>query len=175
MRLESAAGEATMEKTCLRMSATAAAFIAAGLAGCADQGYGPKQSLGTLGGAALGGLLGAQFGSGTGQIAATAAGVLIGALTGSEVGLSLDRADRAYANQAIYRAQAGPMGETIFWQNPASGNRGAVTPVRDGTSARGDYCREFQQSITVGGQTRQGYGIACRQPDGSWRIVNTDY
>ncbi len=35
----------------------------------------------------------------------------------------------------------------------------------------GQYCREFQQTIVVGGQQQQGYGRACRQPDGSWKIV----
>jgi surface antigen len=144
-------------------------------AGCAEQGYGAKQGVGTLGGAALGGLLGAQFGSGTGKLATTAVGVLIGALAGSEVGKSLDRADRGYADQAVSRAHAAPLGETITWNNPQNGNRGTVTPVRDGTSTAGSYCREFQQSVTVGGKTQQGYGTACRQPDGSWRIVNSAY
>ena len=62
-------------------------------------------------------------------------------------------------------------GETIAWNNPESGNYGNVTPVRDGTSGSGLYCREFQQVITVGGQTETAYGTACQQPDGTWRIV----
>ena len=32
-------------------------------------------------------------------------------------------------------------------------------------------CREFTQTITVGGQAVQATGTACRQPDGSWRIM----
>jgi surface antigen len=152
--------------------------VIAGLAtmtGCAEQGYGPKQGVGTLGGAALGGLLGSQFGSGQGKLVTTAVGVLIGALAGSEVGRSLDRADQAYADRAVSQAHAAPIGETITWNNPQSGNYGTITAVRDGTSQEGSYCREFQQSITVGGKTQQGYGIACRQPDGAWRIVNKNY
>ena len=154
-------------------TAVAVALFAA--AGCAEQGYGTKQTVGGLGGAALGGLLGSQFGSGTGKVAATAVGVFIGALAGSEIGRSLDRADRIYADKAVSRAHTAPIGETITWNNPKSGNRGTVTPVRDGTSASGQYCREFQQSITVGGKRQQGYGIACRQPDGAWRIVQQEY
>lgn len=154
--------------------ALAIAVLAAG--GCAEQDrYGPKQGIGTLGGAALGGLLGSQFGSGTGKLATTAAGVLIGALAGSEVGKSLDRADRAAANRAVNQAHTAPIGETITWRNPESRNHGTVTPVREGTSDSGRYCREFQQSVTVAGKTQQGYGIACRQPDGTWRIVNQRY
>ena len=145
-------------------------------AGCAEQGYGTKQTVGGLGGAALGGLLGAQFGSGTGKLATTAAGVLIGALAGSEIGRSLDRADRNYANQAVNRAHTAPIGETITWNNPQSGNHGTITPTREGYQpSTGAYCREFQQRITVGGKTQQGYGVACRQPDGAWRIVQQNY
>jgi len=46
-----------------------------------------------------------------------------------------------------------------------------VTPVRDGYSESGSYCREFQQTVSIGGKNEQAYGVACRQPDGSWRIV----
>ncbi len=137
----------------------------------ACQQAGPKESVGTVGGAALGGLLGSQFGSGTGQLAATGAGVFLGALIGNQIGKGLDDVDRIKADQANYRAKSAPVGETIAWNNPDTGNSGTVTPVRDGTSSSGEYCREFQQTVTVGGQTEQAYGTACREPDGSWRIV----
>jgi surface antigen len=135
--------------------------------------YGPKQTVGGLGGAAAGGLLGAQFGSGSGKLAATAVGVLIGALVGSEIGRSMDSVDRMKADAAVNRAHSAPLGETIVWDNPKTGNSGSVTPVRDGTSSSGLYCREFQQKVTVGGKTQQGYGTACRQPDGTWRILQS--
>lgn len=141
------------------------------LGACADNRYGPKQTVGGLGGAALGGFLGAQVGSGKGQLAATAAGVLIGALIGSEIGRSLDEADRLRASQAMRQAEAAPLGQTVTWNNPDSGNSGSVTPTRDGTSDRGEYCREYQTEVIIGGQPQQGYGVACRQPDGSWRIA----
>ena len=32
-------------------------------------------------------------------------------------------------------------------------------------------CREFQQTITVGGQVQEGWGTTCLQPDGSWKAV----
>lgn len=144
------------------------------IAGCTDQygQYGTKQTVGALGGAAAGGLLGSQFGHGSGNLAMTGAGVLLGALLGSEVGKSLDNADRAAAAQAADQAYTAPMGQTIRWNNPNSGHYGTVTPTRDGYADNGDYCREFQQTIVVGGQSQQGYGRACRQPDGSWKIVN---
>jgi hypothetical protein len=32
------------------------------------------------------------------------------------------------------------------------------------------YCREFQKQIIIDGKVERGYGVACRQPDGSWKI-----
>jgi surface antigen len=141
------------------------------LGGCAEWQDSPKQSVGTLAGAAAGGLLGAQFGSGTGQLAATGAGVLLGGLLGSSVGRSLDRADRLAMQQTTQTTlETAPTGQAAQWRNPDTGNYGTVTPLRT-TEANGNVCREYQQTVTVGGQTQEGYGTACRQPDGSWRIV----
>jgi surface antigen len=141
------------------------------LAGCVSD-MGTKQTGGAVLGGVAGGLLGSQIGSGRGQMAAVAAGTLLGALAGSEVGKSLDRADRQYLQQAEYSAYSAPVGQRIQWNNPQSGNYGYITPTRDGRdSMTGAHCREFQQTIVVGGQTQSGYGTACQQPDGSWRIV----
>lgn len=136
------------------------------------QGAGNKQLIGTGGGAILGGLAGSQVGGGSGRLWATGAGVLLGALVGSEIGSSLDNADRAAAQQAQYRAHTAPVGETVSWNNPQSGHYGSYTPTRDGYSSSGRYCREYQQTIYVGGQSEQAYGTACQQPDGSWEIVS---
>jgi hypothetical protein len=35
---------------------------------------------------------------------------------------------------------------------------------------RPGYCREFQQTVTIGGVAQQAYGVSCQQADGSWRI-----
>ncbi len=141
------------------------------LPACQSDRMGTKEGVGTLGGAALGGLLGSQFGKGTGQLVTTGAGVLLGGWLGNEIGASLDKADRSYAYSAEQRAYAAPVGQQITWNNPQSGNSGVIVPTRDGYDSYGAYCREFQQTITVGGQRQQGYGKACQQPDGSWKIV----
>jgi surface antigen len=146
------------------------AVFALALSGCYET-TGNKQTIGTGAGALLGGLAGSQVGSGSGRLWATGAGVLVGALAGSEVGKSLDRADKMYLNRANKRAHEVPVGDTISWNNPESGNYGSVTPVRDGTSSAGRYCREYRQEIYVNGEKQTGYGTACQQPDGSWEIV----
>jgi surface antigen len=130
-----------------------------------------KTTGGTLVGAGLGGLLGSQFGGGAGKGAATLLGVLAGGFIGSQVGRSLDEADVKYARMSTQSAlDTTPSGQTVSWKNPDSGNYGTITP-RPAYQTNGTYCREFQQTITVGGQTQDAYGTACRQPDGSWKIV----
>jgi len=47
-----------------------------------------------------------------------------------------------------------------------------VIPGNVYTSNDGRYCREYQSRITVGSRTQEGYGNACRQPDGSWEILD---
>ena len=148
-----------------------AVLIAFTTAACENNRYGTKQTVGVLGGAAAGGLLGAQIGGGKGKLAATAAGALLGALIGSEIGRTMDEVDRTRAEQAYGQAQTVPVGETIAWDNPNTGNYGSVTPVREGTNTNtGEYCREFQQTVVIGGRQEDAYGVACRQPDGSWEI-----
>ncbi len=148
-----------------------AVLIAFTTAACENSQYGTKQTIGALGGAAAGGLLGAQIGGGSGQLAATAAGALLGALVGSEIGRTMDEVDRMRAEQAYDQAQNAPIGETIAWDNPDTGNYGSVTPTKQGTKAStGEYCREFQQTIVAAGRTDHAYGVACRQRSGAWRI-----
>ncbi|MDH3639009.1 MAG: RT0821/Lpp0805 family surface protein [Gammaproteobacteria bacterium] len=130
------------------------------------------QDRGALLGAAAGGILGNQIGSGRGQAVATFAGAVAGAAIGQAVGARMDEVDRMKMGQANHNAlEHSRAGEVTRWTNPDSGHSGSVAPVRTYQNAQGQYCREFQQTITVGGQTEQGHGTACRQPDGSWRIM----
>jgi len=62
-------------------------------------------------------------------------------------------------------------GTTSTWRNPDSGNSGDVTPVKTYQTASGQYCREYQQTVVINGKSQRAYGRACREPDGSWRIV----
>ena len=152
-----------------RLIAAAVISSAVMVSGC--QSAGPKESWGTLIGAAAGGLVGSQIGSGTGQAAAIGLGVLLGGLAGQDVGRTLDRADLAYANQTSYSAlESAPSGTTYQWHNPDSGNSGTTTPIQTYQTGNGTYCREFTQTVNVGGQIQDAYGTACRQPDGSWKI-----
>jgi surface antigen len=137
------------------------------LTGCASVESNPKTAIGGLGGAAVGGLIAAAAGGGG---AAIAGAVIGGALLGGLAGNLLDQRDKRLAAEAQQRAlETAPSGKPVTWTNPDTGHSGAVTPVRTFQSA-GTYCREFQNTVTIGGNEEKAFGTACRQPDGSWRI-----
>ena len=136
--------------------------------GCETVQGNPKTAIGGLGGAAVGGLIAAAAGGGGTAIAASVIG---GALLGGLAGNLLDDRDKRMANEAAQRAlETAPSGKAVAWTNPDSGHSGTVTPVR--TFESGSYCREYQQTVTIGGRPENSFGTACRQPDGSWRIVS---
>ena len=143
------------------------------LAGC-ENSNGPKQNAGTLLGAIGGALLGAELGGhGDGKVVGTAIGTFVGAGLGSSIGKSLDKADRMALQQAQQTAfEYNTSGTPSHWSNPDSGNSGYIVPQPAQQNSQGQYCREYTQEIIVGGERKDGYGTACRQPDGSWKIMS---
>lgn len=126
-----------------------------------------KAEIGTVLGGVGGGILGAQVGGGHGRTAAIIAGTILGAIIGQEIGRSIDRTDELMAQQVL---EVNRSGQTTQWVNPDTGNTVAVTPTRTYQAPSGQYCREYQTQVIVGGRTENAYGTACRQPDGSWKI-----
>ena len=139
------------------------------LTGCAQMQGAPKTTVGALGGATVGGLIAAAAG---GNSSAIAASVIGGVLVGGMAGNVMDQRDQRLAQAAAGRAlETAPSGTPVTWNNPDTGNSGAITPVRTFRD-QGTYCREYQQTVTIDGQPQRSYGTACRQPDGSWQSVN---
>lgn len=181
----------------LRKATVAASVLALGLAGCAD-GTGPSTQQGaTIGGGALGavvgGLAGTQVGSGRGRTAAIIAGTILGGALGAGIGNRLTAEDNQYATQTTQQALASaPPNQPVRWQNPNTGVYGDVTPVSPvyqqpysnvygqqpayGTTysqPQAVDCRDYKQTIFVDNQRYEtATGTACRQPDGSWKIVS---
>ena len=149
-------------------SMMAALLAGAVLAGCQSAGTG--ETLGTLGGAAAGGVIGAQFGSGSGQLAATAAGTLLGAFAGNQLGAQFDQPDYYASNSA--GQQAFNSGQPTTWTSPQSGYYGQVQPTGGSYYQNGRECRNFSQTVYIQGQPTAANGVACRNPDGSWSVVN---
>ena len=96
--------------------------------------------------------------------------VLAGTLATS-LDSALTAADRTAAQQAAQKAFAlAPAGQPVAWRNSDAGTSGSFTAGRIFLRNDGLYCRKFDQTVTVGGETQQGQGMACRQADGTWRI-----
>lgn len=56
----------------------------------------------------------------------------------------------------------------VIYQQPVQ-----AAPTSDVYRAsNGQYCREYQSTIRVGGQYQNSYGTACQDPDGTWRVAN---
>ena len=128
----------------------------------------PKAVLGTLLGGAAGAGIAAAAGGGTGAIVGAGLG---GALIGGVIGNRLDARDKRMASEAAQRAfESNHTGQSTVWKNPDSGNSGTITPTRTTQLANGQYCREYKQTVVIGGEQNQAYGTACRQPDGTWRM-----
>lgn len=128
-----------------------------------------REAAGSVLGGLLGGLAGSSVGRGHDRGATTLAGALIGVLVGRSIGRHMDQADQYCTGQTLEYA---PDRETIYWDNPESGAAYNVTPINHYQTRDGDYCREYTSQVKIGGKLQQAYGTACRQPDGSWRIVD---
>ena len=112
-------------------------------------------------------MLGSEIGDGRGRTAAIILGTMAGAAIGGAIGRSMDETDRIKTSLALENVRTGVR---TSWRNPDTSNEYSVTPTRTYTAGSGP-CREFTMDAAVGGTTEQVYGTACRQADGSWRIV----
>lgn len=127
-----------------------------------------NEGVGTVTGGVVGGLIGSQFGGGAGKVAAAAGGALLGAYLGGRIGQYMDRQDRMEMQRALETA---PVGRAVTWKNPDNGNQYSVKPTRTYYSNE-QPCREYVTHAIIAGKQQQIYGKACREADGSWRVVN---
>lgn len=138
-------------------------FVGISLVGCSS-----NQDVGTVTGGVLGGLIGSRFGGGTGQLVAIGAGAVVGAYLGGRIGKTMDQQDQARMQAAL---EQNNVGQPAYWTNQRSGNSYTVVPVRNVTVQSNRYCREYRTTANIAGKQQQIYGTACRQPDGSWKVV----
>jgi surface antigen len=145
--------------------------LIAGMVSACDQtsgGMGQREGFGTVAGAVAGGLLGSTIGGGSGRVVATVAGAALGGLVGNRIGKSLDDQARQQAYAAEYRAlEYGNPGAPVTWREDRY--YGTVVPGPYTSRSGYERCREYTHTIYVGGRPETARGVACRQPDGTWR------
>ena len=154
----------------MKKLAIATVMSAALLTGCA--GTYSKQDTGTAAGALLGGGLAYGLGQNSSNKEIwTVLGIGLGAMLGNQIGQQLDERDRLMMGQSFQTAlERAPNNQSSSWSNPNTGNSGYTTPTATRYTTNGTPCREFTQTVMIGGQSQQAYGTACRQADGSWKI-----
>jgi surface antigen len=142
----------------------AVALLPAFIAAC---GFGSQQGGALLG--VTGSVAGAPAGRDQTRAAAAPTGAVIGGIGGSEAGRQMSDRERAIAASAEYRAlEYGRSGAPTGWDYPATNHRGSIVPGRP--YQRGSqYCRTYAHAISGGGAPETVKGIACREPNGTWR------
>lgn len=126
---------------------------------------------GVLVGALIGGLLG-HAASG-GRTGAAVAGVVVGGAVGAALTSNLDCEDRSYAYKTYYTGfNAGSANRDYNWRNPSNNHRGTFRVGRYYNDPDGFRCANYSQTAYIGSQRHIANGNACRQPDGTWAMVN---
>ena len=128
-----------------------------------------RELLGSVLGGAVGGAAGTQVGKGSGKTVAIIGGTIVGYLIGGAIGRYMDQIDQNCVGQSLEHS---PDGRSIQWENPNDNGRYSVTPTKTFQTSGGSYCREYTTTSTIGGNSQTLYGTACRQADGSWKLVN---
>ncbi|MBT4934943.1 MAG: hypothetical protein HOL66_07915 [Rhodospirillaceae bacterium] len=142
------------------------------LSACAGDGSNDAEKIGTATGAVLGTVVGAKTGSGSGKVLSAGLGAIFGAWLGKIIGQNLDDMDQQQANdKAQETMETADVGQTTTWTNPDTGNSGTYTPTSARTTANGEDCRDFESSVIIDGKEQKASGRACRQADGTWKIV----
>jgi surface antigen len=79
--------------------------------------------------------------------------------------------------QMQHALETAPVGRSVTWKNPDSGNVYTVKPTKtyyssSPSSSSEQPCREYITNAVIGGKSQQIYGKACRQADGSWKVAS---
>ncbi len=128
---------------------------------------------GVIAGALIGGLIGNAVGGRGNRTGPTIAGVVVGGAMGAALTNNMDCEDRSYAYRTYYDGfNSGRAGSRYDWRNPDNGHRGELRVDRYYNDPDGFRCADFTQTVYIDGRPRETRGTACRQPDGSWAVVN---
>lgn len=114
-----------------------------------------------------GGLLGASQSASSGKVAATIIAAMNGGLVGGTVGTGLSEQEKRSALEAEYKAlEYTASGQKVAWHGESghSGEVVAAQPYRVGSQD----CRQYTQTVVIGGASSTARGTACRNADGSW-------
>jgi len=127
---------------------------------------------GVLVGGFIGGLIGNAAGNGGNRTGTTLAGVILGGALGAALTNNMDCEDRSYAYKSYYDGFNSGNAGYYNWHNPHNDHRGEFRVRSYYNDPDGFRCARFSQVTYIQGHSYNTSGVACRQPDGSWAVVN---
>ncbi len=132
-----------------------------------------NQQVGTIAGAAAGAAAGkAIAGDGTSGYVGIILGALAGGYLGGEIGKYLSKTDQQ--KQAATTSNVLETGQPQSWANAETGAKGTVSAQPAFTNSQNQVCRDFTSTATAGnGASGTGQGTACKQADGTWKIIKS--
>jgi uncharacterized protein YcfJ len=147
--------------------------VALAISGCAtDPGTREtqKQTGSVVAGAVIGGLVGNQFGGGTGKVLMTAAGAVAGGFLGNHI--FKKHAKSEYEKDAAQRAlNQGASGQKITWSDPRTNEAGYFVALNTKRMTDGRVCRDFRRGLSIGGESvDETTGTACKKSNGQWDV-----
>jgi len=85
---------------------------------------------------------------------------------------AVDPTDARLREQAYLRAWSAPLGQATTWRNPANGDTGRITALREHKAEESDeLCRDMLETLTTAGTRRRGTATGCRGADRAWHVV----
>lgn len=134
-----------------------------------------KLAIGAVAGAVIGGLVGYEyFGGGNSRLLWAAALGAAGAYGGQMLADRLTKFDRTAMQETAYNTLSdGPTGETAHWENNNTGTHGSITPLRTYLDSQGRICRDYNATVSVGGDELDGRETACLTEAGHWVVFAT--
>ena len=114
-----------------------------------------------IAGSVLGGVIGRQFGDGSGRDVMTIVGAVVGGMIGGNMGRGLDQQDQQRVSQTLETA---PNYQKVAWNNPNTNTQYELTPV----NGAGQQCRDYVMDAWIDGRMQQVKGRACKNEQGQW-------
>lgn len=139
------------------------------LSGCSNV---SKEQQGAITGSVIGGVVGHQFGGGSGKTAMTIIGAIAGGMIGGNIGRGLDQQDQQRVNQSLETASNN---QKVAWENTNTKTNYEFTPTNkyDGNvNGQPTQCRDYVMDAWIDGRQQQVKGRACKNNQGQW--VNTN-
>lgn len=79
-------------------------------------------------------------------------------------------ASTAFVKRHNTALESNQVGQTSSWNDP-DGKQHSVTPTKTYYEG-GMPCRDFRQTVEIDGQTEIMEGTACRQSNGTWKLIS---